>query len=996
MRRILVALLVTIALVGPVACSGGGDDSASDRGDVDPMVAVNESVRFSSDGVDREGWSWLDQPDQQARWEFSGLPAELTDLVLQFAAKVPEEDTVADAYLSFGTPESSDPVGVAQLKVPVTAPGGARAPVASTTITIPREAVPEGATELWIAAGRTAGAQPALGEPVGVREGSVRFSSLRIDPSDEEPVPEDVSPPDTDVLDGDEPVLPTPGSTTTTSPATEGGRTFTSTGDSISGWYWLRDPAGMDEGMWTMPVPRTGALWFDLEVLATSGIDGPPGVRARFWLGWGPVVDGQPGTSGRQRLVTLRNTSAADDPVGYTNTGSVTLAAVPQGTQRIWVRIRRADDGGAQVVPEHIAVREASIRIHDPNATTTTNPPSTIAPGTTTTSPASTTTSAPPTSSTTTPADTTVASCAEGGAEAAEFAPVESAARWYTADDGRRLYVMRGTGGVVDRQMPEDVTEWINYHATWTFRNLPAGEGDVRIRFTSAWFKDSSVSNSPLPSHELYVTYGRSPAPAEGRVLGPETVTLTPISLPPIMLPTGAEPNSTVQVYDTYRAYRGEITLPREAVDGSAGFWVRASLYDLDARDRWGAQVALNRTSIEMCTGTRPKVPVPDQPSTPDVTVTVDPADRTVTTNEPFLVPPGDDPDGDGLNQTFEDAAAAALQPVLEFDEMEDSATYRDQIPMGMMVHVRPWPSYRDVKYVFFEYLATYALDGGAGLTVADWNGDWGRIGVEAHRGDSEKVYLAYQVVDDTHLSLAQVYTSAHDDGTMHNARWDPVAWTCNTTNVTEIDVSALTKEVVTEQLCGSLEFDDTGRVLVFPSRNKHAAYPSKSTCQSATLVRVAGLENFLGVVVWLVLPDQSIAVFTETCGYDPWFDDDFSADPRYEGDGRWTLDLFDVGEPGNWLVDDLAAPATWRQLTDAQITALTGMFPNEHVWTGRVDAAAESNTAFCGGLDPTMGGYEYPDACSGRLGAKYDHPPPGHARRPPARRRLTRGRRPA
>lgn len=448
---------------------------------------------------------------------------------------------------------------------------------------------------------------------------------------------------------------------------------------------------------------------------------------------------------------------------------------------------------------------------------------------------------------------------------------------------------------------------------------------------------------------------------------GPVTVTLTELTaLPAFTLPTGALPHET-PVDQTYVYFRGEVVVPRAALTGTAGYWVRASLYDLATGNDWGATAAFNDNLMEVCNGTTPPGPTATSFSAPEVGVTLDPADRSLTTDGSFLVDPGHDPDGDGLAQSFEDAAIEKLNPVIEFDEAEDFLAHPDQLPAATLAHVRPWPSYADVQYVLFEFLPTFALDGGVGITFEGWGDDWSRVAYEAHRGDSEKVFLAYEVVDDQNLTFAGAYTSAHHGETCHDGAWEPTGETCNTANRAVIDLGSLSRYEETEQMCGTLEFDDAGRIVVYPSRNKHAMYPSKATCEAATLVVLRTTATGWNPFSWYALPTELITggyvetYFNETCGYDPLFDRTYD-DDRHLGDGRWRLDAFNVGEPGNWLIDDLGAAG--------------GLFPNEHVWTGRVTAA--SNADFCGGLDTEMGDYVYPEACSGRPGAKYDAPPDG------------------
>ena len=220
--------------------------------------------------------------------------------------------------------------------------------------------------------------------------------------------------------------------------------------------------------------------------------------------------------------------------------------------------------------------------------------------------------------------------------------------------------------------------------------------------------------------------------------------------------------------------------------------------------------------------------------------------------------------------------------------------------------------------------------------------------------------------------------SDTHADGTTHSGHWAPTGTTCNATNVTVLDVGDLTKTIETQQMCGSLQFDGAGRLMVYPSRNKHAMYPSKETCEAVTLVKMRVTPTIWTTWSWwavgVTLAGGKVEVpFTETCGFDPILSRSYD-DSRYLGDGKWRLDVFNVGEPGNWLIDSLSSPTGWRGLTDAQVSTLTDKFPNEHVWTGRV--VGTDNKAFCGGLDTTMGDYTYPDACSNRLGAKYDEPP--------------------
>ncbi len=269
-----------------------------------------------------------------------------------------------------------------------------------------------------------------------------------------------------------------------------------------------------------------------------------------------------------------------------------------------------------------MAVREASVRRHGTGGgtTSTTTTTGTTTTGTTTTG--TTTTGTTTTGTTTTEPDTTVASCENGSFGPDTFAPVPSAARWYSTQDGEQFMLLRTSGDWVSARMPEGdgYSYPINQHATWTFKNLPSGAGDVKVRFTARF-------RYPYPEQRLYVTYGPMPGSGTGRVQGTETVTLTRLGLPPIELPTNALPHEQILpgYWQNYYLYRGEVVLPRSEVSGAAGFWVRAGLYNLSTKEVWKAQAALNRDSVEVCTNGAP-VARPQEPSTAQVGVTLDPA----------------------------------------------------------------------------------------------------------------------------------------------------------------------------------------------------------------------------------------------------------------------------------------------------------------------------------------------------------------------------------
>jgi len=201
------------------------------------------------------------------------------------------------------------------------------------------------------------------------------------------------------------------------------------------------------------------------------------------------------------------------------------------------------------------------------------------------------------------------------------------------------------------------------------------------------------------------------------------------------------------------------------------------------------------------------------------------------------------------------------------------------------------------------------------------------------------------------------VYTSAHsNEVTDHSGVWHAHDRQCNPANIANQDE----QWIGYEKICASLEYEASGRLKVYTAENKHGIYVNNSLCNNLRLVNIYG--------TW----------WGENCGFDPsdyapfqWEDSDFSGDTRYQGGGRWLWTVFNVGEPDNYLIDDLdwTAAATWRGLTEAQSSELSGAFPGEAVWSGN-----DSNPGdFCGGM--TAGG-DIPAKCSGRIGSKYEDTP--------------------
>lgn len=162
---------------------------------------------------------------------------------------------------------------------------------------------------------------------------------------------------------------PSPTTTPSPSPSTTPATSFAATGDLVSGWYWLRDPAHANAATWEFAaLPVSGDLVFVVEVLATDAVDGARGQKARFFFAWGAGRPASAADWAGRLPVTLPNVSPPDDPVGYTCRGTVT---VPRSTigdaTTLTVRISR-DDVRDELAPTdvHVAVSATSVKLRVP------------------------------------------------------------------------------------------------------------------------------------------------------------------------------------------------------------------------------------------------------------------------------------------------------------------------------------------------------------------------------------------------------------------------------------------------------------------------------------------------------------------------------------------------------------------------------------------------------------------------------------------------------
>jgi hypothetical protein len=472
------------------------------------------------------------------------------------------------------------------------------------------------------------------------------------------------------------------------------------------------------------------------------------------------------------------------------------------------------------------------------------------------------------------------------------------------------------------------------HSATWLFRNLPTGMGNLKFRvdFPLAVPMDSNIIP---PQGKFYALYGPIPASSSNRVFGPLAVTLqTETSAP---TPTG------------FLGW-GEFSLPRlNLQNASQGYWIR--IYRADPTgtgEPVDAVLGVSKPAIKLCLGIETSVSTSSPAAHPLASVTLDATNQILTSNTPIFVDPGSDMDGDGLNQNWENAAANAVNPVIEVDEEELWLKNRSIHFVVNFVRVYPWPSIADPQYIIFGFLETWSRDYGSGA-----QNDIYEYVKEKHDGDSEMIFEAWKVLDDNRIALEWVQTSSHYGVTNHSGVWHVRDHQCNIGNISNTH----RQQIGTELLCEALEIEmPSGRVKLYTAENKHGIYPNDHLCNNARLV------NLYSEVYWF-----------ENCGFDPsdylpyqWSDSDFDDDPRYLGDGKWLWTVFNVGEPDNYLINDLDNRFEWRGLTVNQVIELVGAYPGEAVWDGYYP---ETWSNFCGGL----GGNP---PCSTRLGSKYESTP--------------------
>jgi len=248
------------------------------------------------------------------------------------------------------------------------------------------------------------------------------------------------------------------------------------------------------------------------------------------------------------------------------------------------------------------------------------------------------------------------------------------------------------------------------------------------------------------------------------------------------------------------------------------------------------------------------------------------------------------DLDGDGINQQWEDKAMERISPYIELDEEEpwlmnqnivnsihslmstEISSFVGKVPQQILnsltdhvanfVRIHPYsPGIGETdyhanqlpKYIIFRYVVT-------------WSEDYGRFGFTAHKGDHERIFMAWRVIDNHTLDLDWVFTSAHRDPDIHHSVWSPYYRLCN-----KVDVATITENYDFSMLMyGKLDFDSQdGRLILCAAQGKHALYPTCNVCEDVLLV--------------------STTLTGEDCC----------------GGGRYLFDCYNVGEPDKWQYQD-------------------------------------------------------------------------------------------
>jgi len=247
----------------------------------------------------------------------------------------------------------------------------------------------------------------------------------------------------------------------------------------------------------------------------------------------------------------------------------------------------------------------------------------------------------------------------------------------------------------------------------------------------------------------------------------------------------------------------------------------------------------------------------------PKIELTVTNAGRRLISNLPIFVNQKEvggeiDLDGDGINQQWEDKAMERINPYIELDEEEPWLDNKENDFIANFVRISPFTPIYNYQSYYADQLPKYIIF----RYIVNWSEDYGRFGFTEHKGEHERIYMAWRVSDNYRLDLDWVFNSAHRDPDMHHGVWNPYYQICNKVDVAKIpegyDYSML--------MCEKLMFDgQDGRLTFCAAEGKHALYPNCTICEDVLLV-------------------STTATGEDCCG------------------GGWYLfDCYNVGEPDEW-----------------------------------------------------------------------------------------------
>jgi len=749
---------------------------------------------------------------------------------------------------------------------------------------------------------------------------------------------------------------------------------FQSNGDLIDGWYWLRDSALQNYAEWKFEniSPGTEDLVLDITALATDRPNGGSGFEAKFKLIYGFPGSGNMGGVFKTKVVTLSNVSPPNDPLGYTCQGQVTVdREFISGASTIVFRVERelAQDN-------HVAFKKESIVL-----LTGETPPIEGGEQLPDTDELEEATLIQP--------DTYTGSLGEENEEGRR-----DNYDYYSIDlqEGQQItlqltipasasygislltpttYYNRGSvliqGGIKTLDYVADST------GTWYIKiNRNSGEGDYQLLVNTSGNDTEEQDNNPPVINSLNasqnsveinqtVTILCSASDQDietftfrwsvnGEIIEEESSSLSwraPDTAGTYNITCtvsdgrGGEDSESVSIEVTEAVLSCTYTLsgyewhpPSSGGTGeftvtpssSACQWTAVSDVSWIQINSGGSGPGNKTLSFSVQNNTSEEerighITIENQDYTitqeTELVLSLSDEGRALISNLPIFVSESEkgseiDLDGDGILQEWEDKAMEYINPKFDLDEGEE---WFDHPEHHVVNFVRVFPYTKDeAQYILFTYAVT-------------WSKDYGRASFYGHNGDVESVIMAWEVItaDGKVLELRSVFTSAHGgEENDHSAAWDAWNRDCFTRGIVAWPFD--------EEMCGQLTFEENILKLQV-SEDKHAIYPTVSCCEDVTLVYLGG-----GFVM-------------EDCG---------------GGRGNpWSFDCYNTGEPNHHLIDDLDNPSSWEGLSENKRSALTNLFPQEQVWSGRK-----------GHPNKFSGGLVYDEDCPVSIGNKISSVP--------------------